>query len=175
MLAGSHARKEMGRVSENRPADYRLLLKTWAKHRASSAVWEARKGNARKAANAYRRAARAIGSVEVAAKAAKAKFTFFVIDWEATATAELNAPAHLFRDIFGNPFHPVSIDPAWQTAAVLSIAQAIHAQRAFDRMPILADALEDAGCTHTEIFNHCRQPAEHVRGCWVVDFLLGKE
>jgi hypothetical protein len=79
------------------------------------------------------------------------------------------------RDIFGNPFRPVSIDPAWQTAAVVSIAQAIYAQRAFDRMPILADALEDAGCTHTEILNHCRQPAEHVRGCWVIDFLLGKE
>ncbi len=46
--------------------------------------------------------------------------------------------------------------------------------RAFDRMPILADALQDAGCDNLNILNHCRQPGEHVRGCWVVDLLTGR-
>jgi hypothetical protein len=82
--------------------------------------------------------------------------------------------ARLFRDIFGNPFRPVTFDPAWQTNNVASLAQAIYDERAFDRMPILADALEDAGCTNPDVLNHCRQPGEHVRGCWVVDLLLGK-
>jgi hypothetical protein len=77
-------------------------------------------------------------------------------------------------DIFGNPFRPVSIDPSWQTATVTSLAQAIYDERAFDRMPALADALEDAGCTNHDILAHCRQLGEHARGCWVVDLLLGK-
>ena len=58
---------------------------------------------------------------------------------------------------------------------MVQIAQAIYDDRAFDRMPILADALEDAGCMDQTILNHCRQSGEHVRGCWVVDLLLGKE
>lgn len=82
----------------------------------------------------------------------------------------------LVRDIFGPlPFRPVTISPAWQTANLVSLAEAICADRAFDRMPILADALEDAGCTNAEILVHCRGPGPHVRGCWVVDLLLGKE
>jgi hypothetical protein len=81
----------------------------------------------------------------------------------------------LLRDIFGPmPFRPVTFAPAWRTATVTSLAQAIYEERAFDRLPILADALEDAGCTHTDILNHCRQPGGHVRGCWVVDLVLGK-
>jgi hypothetical protein len=76
--------------------------------------------------------------------------------------------------IFGNPFRPVPVNLSWQTATVTDLAQAIYTNRAFDRMPILADALEDAGCTNADILNHCRQPGEHVRGCWVVDLLLGK-
>jgi hypothetical protein len=71
------------------------------------------------------------------------------------------------------PFCP-KVDPAWLTAKVVALAQAIYDDRAFDRLPILADALEDAGCTNQDILAHCRQPGEHVRGCWVVDLLLGK-
>jgi hypothetical protein len=89
-------------------------------------------------------------------------------------TIENQAQACLVRDILGNPFRPVRVDPVWQTGTVVSLAQAIYDERAFDRLPILADALEDAGCTNADILNHCRQPGEHVRGCWVVDLLLGK-
>ena len=82
---------------------------------------------------------------------------------------------NLLRCIFGNPFHPVTVDSAWRTSSVLSLAQTIYDDRAFDRMPILGDALEEVGCANQEILGHCRGPGPHVRGCWVVDLLLGKE
>jgi hypothetical protein len=78
------------------------------------------------------------------------------------------------RDIFGNPFRPVTLDPAWATSTVLALAQGIYADRAFDRLPILADALQDAGCEDADILDHCRSDGPHVRGCWVVDLVLGK-
>jgi hypothetical protein len=85
--------------------------------------------------------------------------------------------ADLLRDIFGNPFHPVSIDSAWlnwNRGAVVNLAQSIYDERAFEQMPILGDALEEVGCTDADILSHCRGPGPHVRGCWVVDLLLGK-
>ena len=80
----------------------------------------------------------------------------------------------ILRDIFGHPNRGVNLDLNWFTPAVTSLAEAIYADHAFDRLPILADALEDAGCTNRDILDHCRQPGEHVRGCWVVDLVLGK-
>jgi hypothetical protein len=58
---------------------------------------------------------------------------------------------------------------------VVTLAKSIYEDRAFDRLPILADALEESGCHDPDILAHCRQPGEHVRGCWVVDLLLGRE
>jgi hypothetical protein len=90
---------------------------------------------------------------------------------------EARVQAALLRDIFGNLFRPVSVDPswlAWSGGTVPRMAQAIYDNRAFDRLPNLADALEEAGCTNPDILAHCRQPREHVRGCWLVDLLLGK-
>ncbi|MFO0797467.1 MAG: hypothetical protein U0804_08310 [Gemmataceae bacterium] len=78
------------------------------------------------------------------------------------------------RDILGNPFRPVALDPAWRTEAVVGLATGIYADRAFDRLPVLADALEDAGCADADVLGHCRGPGPHARGCWVVDLLLGK-
>jgi hypothetical protein len=78
------------------------------------------------------------------------------------------------RCVFRNPFRLIAIDPAWRTATVAALAEAIYVERAFDRLPILADALQDAGCTNADILGHCRQGGDHVRGCWVVDLLLGK-
>jgi hypothetical protein len=87
--------------------------------------------------------------------------------------------AALFRDIAGNPFRPSPpISPtvrAWNDGTVVQLARGIYEERAFDRLPILADALEDAGCTDTDLVAHCRAPGPHVRGCWAVDFLLSKE
>jgi len=83
--------------------------------------------------------------------------------------------SRLLRDIFGNPFRPVEIDPRWRTSDVVGLARAIYDDRGFERMPILADALMDAGCENEEIIGHCRGGGPHVRGCWVVDMILGKE
>jgi hypothetical protein len=91
------------------------------------------------------------------------------------ASKEEAAQAALLRDIFGNPFRPVTVEPVWRTTNVVALAQAIYDDRAFDRLPILADALEDAGCTNAEILTHCRQPGEHVLGCWLIDLVLAKE
>jgi hypothetical protein len=79
------------------------------------------------------------------------------------------------RDIIGNPFRRVVVDPAWLMPGVVKLARIVYEGRAFDLMPELADALEAAGCNNADIFNHCRQPGEHMRGCWVVDAILGKQ
>ena len=81
----------------------------------------------------------------------------------------------LVRDIFANPFRPVSADPAWLTSTVVQLAAGIYTDRAFDRLPILADALQDAGCDNADLLDHCRGPGPHARGCWVVDLILGTE
>jgi hypothetical protein len=83
--------------------------------------------------------------------------------------------AWIVRDIFGNPFQPVVLDPAWLTSTVMALAKGIYEERAFDRMPILADALQDAGCDTDDILTHCRGPGPHVRGCQVIDLVLGKQ
>jgi hypothetical protein len=88
---------------------------------------------------------------------------------------ELRSQAHLLRDIFGNPFRPVAFAPAWRTDTAVSLARQMYESRDFSAMPILADALQDAGCDNAEILDHCRGPGPHVRGCWVVDLVLGKE
>ena len=81
----------------------------------------------------------------------------------------------MLRCLFGNPFRPVPVIPsAWRTPTVLGMARAIYTERRFEDLPILADALEDAGCTDAALLDHCRGPGPHVRGCWVVDLLLGK-
>jgi hypothetical protein len=85
------------------------------------------------------------------------------------------ALATLLREIIGNPFRPVQIPPPWRTSNVVGLAQAIYEERAFERMPILADALEDAGCTDADVLGHSRSRGPHVRGCWLVDLLLGKK
>ncbi|OWK44457.1 hypothetical protein [Fimbriiglobus ruber] len=82
--------------------------------------------------------------------------------------------AEILRDIFGNPFRPVRPGSWWLTPTVQSLAFGIYQDRAFDRLPILADALEEADCDNLEILAHCRGDGPHFRGCWVVDLLLEK-
>ncbi|HEY1186012.1 MAG TPA: hypothetical protein VGE74_00085 [Gemmata sp.] len=81
----------------------------------------------------------------------------------------------LVRCIFGNPFQPVTADTAWLTSDVVALAHGIYDEKGFDRMPILADALQDAGCDNDAVLNHCRGDGPHCRGCWIVDLILGKE
>ena len=79
------------------------------------------------------------------------------------------------RCLYPNPFRPAHIDPSWLTSTVRTLAQGIYAERAFDRLPILSDALQDAGCTDEDILSHLRSDGPHVKGCWPIDLLLGKE
>ncbi len=81
----------------------------------------------------------------------------------------------LLHDIFDHLFLPAAVEPAWLTPTVLALARGIYEERVFDRLPVLADALLDAGCEADDVLTHCRSPGPHVRGCWVVDLLLGKE
>lgn len=85
---------------------------------------------------------------------------------------------YLIRDIFGNPFRPPHFDPAWlmwNNGTVVELVRGIYDDRRFTDMPILGDALEEAGCTDPIVLTHCRKPAEHVRGCWLLDRLLEHE
>lgn len=83
--------------------------------------------------------------------------------------------AFMLRDIVGNPFRPVAFNPRWRSADTVGLARGIYDERAFDRLPLLADALMDAGCADEQVIGHCRSDGPHVRGCWVVDLVLGKE
>jgi len=78
----------------------------------------------------------------------------------------------LLRDVFGNPFQKIKFDKRYRTDTVLSLVRTMYDSRDFSAMPILADALQDAGCDNDDILNHCRDAdATHVRGCWVVDLV----
>jgi hypothetical protein len=92
------------------------------------------------------------------------------------------ANCDLLRCIFGNPFQPVTADPAWLTPTVTNLAEAAYEERQLPsghldaaRLGVLADALEDAGCDNADVLHHLRGPGSHVRGCWAIDLLLGKE
>ncbi|MBP3956930.1 hypothetical protein J8F10_16790 [Gemmata sp. G18] len=81
----------------------------------------------------------------------------------------------MFREIFGNLFHSITFSPSWRTSTAVALALQMYESRDFGAMPILADALQHAGCDSADVLDHCRGPGPHVRGCWVVDLVLGKE
>jgi hypothetical protein len=102
--------------------------------------------------------------------------------WGDMSKDEQRAVVPFLRDIIGNPFRPVTITPAGKTPQVVALAQAAYEERELPsghldptRLAVLADALEEAGCDQAAILKHLRGPGPHVRGCWVVDLLLGKE
>jgi hypothetical protein len=86
---------------------------------------------------------------------------------------ELAAQADLLRCVAGSPFREVRFEPGWRSSNVVGLARGIYRDRAFDRLPILSDALLDAGCNEEAIVTHCRDGRPHTRGCWVVDLIFG--
>jgi hypothetical protein len=103
------------------------------------------------------------------------------VRYRAARSTEMNAQVGLARCVFGNPFRPVTMAPAWRTPDVIGLAQAAYENRILpsggldqQHLTILADALEDAGCSDRALLDHLRGPGVHVRGCWAVDALLGK-
>jgi hypothetical protein len=102
--------------------------------------------------------------------------------WVSAKRGEQAVQSNLLRDIFGNPFRPVTLGPSWRTPDVVTLAQAAYDNRTLpagtlepERLALLADALEDAGCANRDILGHLRSPEVHVRGCWALDLILGKE
>ncbi|WP_239465688.1 hypothetical protein [Gemmata sp. SH-PL17] len=122
------------------------------------------------ATKSLRRVARDCGK-----RAAQAAAWTDVGDFAARWQAERSNQTALLRDIFGNPFRPVAFSLDWRTSTATTLASQMYESRDFSAMPILADALQDAGCDSADVLNHCRRPGAHVRGCWVVDLVLGKE
>jgi hypothetical protein len=100
-------------------------------------------------------------------------------EWEAEKSAlfarELAITAEQVREIAGNPFRPVVLAPHWLTRDVVSIAQLISQEKGFDRLPILADAIEEAGCNLPELLAHLREPGPHLTGCWALDIILAQK
>lgn len=99
-------------------------------------------------------------------------------EWHRTFQAAfyeyVTVKAEVIRCVVGNPFRSPVFDLAWRTSTVLGLAGTIHVDRDYDRMPILADALEDAGCYDLDVLDHCRWDWPHARGCWVVELILAQ-
>jgi hypothetical protein len=92
---------------------------------------------------------------------------------ERVCRTEQARQANIVREIFGNPFRPAECRSDWRTDTVLTLAWQMYESRDFSAMPILADALQDAGCDNDDILSHCRDTsAAHVRGCWALDLVL---
>jgi hypothetical protein len=141
---------------------------------AKAAYWAA----SMKAAGSIWNASTAAVS-EAARVAAKAALANQAAAWDAELAAGNRDHVALLRDIVGSPFQPdPALDPAWllfDRGVVRDLAAGIYHERAFDRLPILADALEEAGCMDGGILGHCRAAGrDHARGCWVVDLVLGR-
>ena len=155
------------RVQKARAADFGPCDGQRTDHQADIAAWFALAENIMIACEAA--AGSAVNTIQIDA-------WHRTNDQTAAKAGEQKAQAPIVRDVFGTlPFHPVTFDPRWQTADALGVAQAIYDDRAFERLPILADALMDAGCDSDDILAHCRSDGPHVRGCWVVDLVLGKQ
>jgi hypothetical protein len=87
------------------------------------------------------------------------------------------AQSALLREVFGNPFRPPAPTSwaRWNDGAIVHLAASLYDEQRWSELPVLADALEDAGCTDLTVLAHCREGGEHVRGCWVLDWVLNKQ
>lgn len=119
-------------------------------------------------------------AISVHAWAAATRARAYVVDAVRTAegrparAAEWKRQSAIIRCVFGNPFRAVPLAPEWSTDTVLALAREAYASGDFSLVPILGDALEDAGCADPAVLRHCRSEGPHARGCWVVDLSLGK-
>jgi hypothetical protein len=111
----------------------------------------------------------------VCAYEAEAQAEYGPGSFEGRGTGAREVQADLLRDIVGNPFRPAACDSRWRTEDAVGLARGIYEEKAFARLPLLADALMDAGCDDEQILGHCQSEGPHARGCWVVDLVLGKE
>jgi hypothetical protein len=168
--AGNDASRAM---TEAYKAETVTKFRAEARLLATSAVWTCTKTKPTQAAMAHREAALAKAHLTAAGEPDRPVRRHG--GWLPPNPAELAIQAALLRDIFHSPFRSVEFSPDWRTDTVVALARQMYESRDFSAMPVLADALQDAGCDNDDIFAHCRErDATHVRGCWVVDLVLGK-
>jgi hypothetical protein len=156
-------------TEEEMRATRRAMNKAWKERRFTEA------GNDAATAVLATLSKEAVGAVHGWEAAAFARGSLARPDYDRGYGEEQHVACALARDVFRNPFRPVTLDRAWLTASVMGLAQAAYERRLPDgtldqtRLAVLADALEEAGCDSPDVLTHCRQPTLHVRGCWVVD------
>jgi hypothetical protein len=161
--ASTHAETSAVRTSQELIQRHPIGRAALAKHTARDAAW-----TVRYAANDRR----AILEAKPADVVRVARATWQAA--EAAYTAERQLQATYLRDIVGDPLHCPAVDPVWQRPEVVVFAELIYERRAFERLPELADLLEEVGCADHCLLAHCREPIQHVLGCWAVDLLTGK-
>lgn len=115
----------------------------------------------------------AAGAASRPTKPVLGKIVFAVRMLAGDSGGETAALAALVRCVYGDPLTPLPLDPAWRTDAAVGIAAKVYDSREFGNLPVLADALQDAGCELPAVLDHCRLPGPHARGCWVIDWVLG--
>jgi hypothetical protein len=168
------------RASERERAAARVNVSAALGRHADSASWAAYWAASRNVAdcvwNASTASAEALTRAAVEAAPAGAEL---VATWDAARAAVAGEQTAYLRDLFGPLlFRPARLDPsalAWSGATVVRLARAVYEGGRFHDLPILADALLDAGADEEAVLAHCRSPGPHVRGCWVLDLILGKE
>jgi hypothetical protein len=181
----SHVALTSTRATERVLRLYLAAFWGWQSHRLRTAA--ARERLAHRVTLIQRWAAEGTAPPEATDDYASSRVVFFDPDAKRSVEQTASAPsgwgkrgcpairyaAMLFREVFGpTPFREIAANPEWLTTTVLALVDGIYDEQAFDRMPILADALQDAGCDNEDILNHClSRKAIHVRGCWVVDSL----
>jgi hypothetical protein len=166
----------LARSASTRDVEERLLLREFERYCDARAAWEAVEEKywawVRRQQERIREADRRNNSVTSVSWMSPGEY--FADPALIRQAVDRRLQCAFLRDIFGNPFRPVAADASWLTPDVVALATGIDADGAFDRMPILADALQDAGCDSDDVLNHCRGSGPHVRGCWVVDLVLDK-
>lgn len=174
LLADERSRKAI-EVAE-RFADGQATLRERAKaDEANAWVWTENEDSPRQ----YRLAT-AVGDCVSAGLRTRQALLYEIdqMSWFLSEDLPLPAQAILLRDVFGpSLFRPITLDSSWlewHDGLLVSMAQRMYDSRDFRDMPVLADALEEAGCDNADILDHCRRPGEHMRGCWMIDLVLGK-
>ncbi|HYT88703.1 MAG TPA: hypothetical protein VEL76_08345 [Gemmataceae bacterium] len=177
---------------KGRPAVVRAARRAWTEAYQQMFSFQERDARARCliASNAADAAAAVLNEEPHLAASYAAAFASFAVAWGAQVAAGANAypdlqdafkrpeqeqQARLLCEVVGNPFRPpLAIPPSWRAAGMVALATSIYAEARFEDLPVLADALEEAGCTDANLLGHLRGSGPHARGCWAVDQLLGK-
>ncbi len=162
----SRARQAVQQAAQSREVTRAPTLPKWQRRAASAVYW----------ANDHRPSRAAMNALSLAIDVLIERAGGYLSrEAPAIMSTERQAQADMLRDLFGNPFRPPpSAEAAGYSPTVLGLARAIYEQGRFADLLILADALEEAGCTDGELLGHLRSPGPHVRGCWALDLILGE-